>query len=66
MPASPGRKKTSTETVQVSKQRISYARTVLKYAPDQADAVLAGSVSLDEAYRRAQVAEAAKSSRWPA
>ena len=34
---------------------LSHARTVLQYAPDLADNILAGSSSLDEAYETAHV-----------
>jgi len=44
----------------LSSTRIANAITVIQFAPDQADAVLAGSVSLDEAYRHAQDAKAAR------
>jgi ParB/RepB/Spo0J family partition protein len=40
--------------VGVSQSRISYAVVVLQYAPDLADAVLAGAESLDKAYAAAQ------------
>jgi len=39
---------------EVSKQRVSHARTVLEYAPDLVDAVVSGARSLDEAYKIAQ------------
>jgi hypothetical protein len=38
----------------LSKARVAYARTVLDYAPDLADAVLAGSVPLNNAYEQAR------------
>ncbi len=41
-------------TVSVSKQYVSFARTVLSHAPDLADNVLSGSVSLDTAYATAR------------
>lgn len=47
----------------VSKQRLSHARTVLRFAADLADAVMAGTKSLDEAYAAAQAAKAASESR---
>ena len=43
-------------------KRVSEARTVLKYAPDQADLVLTGAVSLDDAYRKAQESKNAANS----
>ena len=53
-PKQPGKKRTSTASVGVSAQRISYARAVLEFAPDLADAVMSGAKSLDEAYETAQ------------
>ena len=41
---------------------LSYARTVLRFAPDLADGVLTGSTSLDEAYKTARERKAAASS----
>jgi hypothetical protein len=38
----------------VSRQLLSYARTVLRFAPDMADGVRAGAVSLNDAYQTAQ------------
>jgi ParB-like chromosome segregation protein Spo0J len=38
----------------VSKQRVSHARVVVQHAPDLADAVVAGAMGLDEAYRIAR------------
>ncbi len=48
-----GKRKTSLKNseVGVSRQYIGFARTVLRYAPDLADNVLAGLVSLDAAYQ---------------
>lgn len=42
---------TSTE---VSKQRLSYARTVLTHAPDLVEAVVSGATSLNDAYKTAR------------
>ncbi len=42
-------------------QRVNEARTVLQHAPDLADNVLAGSTSLDEAYKTARMSVAAAS-----
>jgi hypothetical protein len=39
----------------VATQRIREARTVLRYAPDLADQVLTGSLSLDKAYEEARI-----------
>jgi hypothetical protein len=39
----------------LSQQRISQARTVLRYGPDLADSVLEGSISLDNAYEEARI-----------
>jgi len=38
----------------VSRQRVVYASTVLKYAPDLAEQVVSGALALNEAYRTAQ------------
>lgn len=46
----------------LSGERIRQARTVLKYAPDQADLVLSGAVSLDDAYCKAQESKNAANS----
>ncbi len=53
-PEKGGRGKTVRLPDGLSKQRISEARTVLQYAPDLADNVLAGSDSLDDAYKTAR------------
>ena len=55
-----GKRKTSLETKQVgiSKTNLSFARTVLAYAPDLATNVLTGSSSLDEAYKTARERDA--------
>jgi len=47
-----GKRKTSLETKQVgvSKTNLSFARTVLQYAPDLADNVLIGAVTLYATY----------------
>ena len=45
---------TSSVTEEVAPSRLSYARTIIKYAPDLAANVLAGSASLDEAYKTAR------------
>ena len=42
---------TSSVTEEVAPSRLSYARTVLTYAPDLAANVLTGSASLDDAYK---------------
>ena len=42
------------KTSNLNRTRVSQARTVLQYAPDLADNVLAGAASLDEAYGMAQ------------
>jgi hypothetical protein len=39
---------------QFSKNRLSYARTILKHAADLSDAVLDGLISLDAAYKEVQ------------
>ena len=39
----------------MSQQRISQARTVVRHAPDLANAVLAGHLSLDNAYEEARL-----------
>lgn len=46
----------------LSYRRVQEARTVLKYAPDQADLVLSGAVSLDDAYCKAQESKNAANS----
>ena len=38
----------------VGKSRVSQANTVLRHAPELADAVMAGTISLDEAYKEAK------------
>lgn len=38
----------------LNRTRVAQANTVLRYAPDHADSVLSGAVSLDEAYRTAR------------
>lgn len=50
------------ETAGFSQRRLQEARTILKYAPDLADNVLTGSMSLDEAYRIARERKDAASS----
>ncbi len=49
-----GKKSSKTEGFKVSAANISYARTVLQYAPDLAANVLTGSSSLDDAYKTAR------------
>ena len=61
-PEKGGRGKKAYRDNNVSVQRISHARSVLKYAPDQADLVLSGAVSLDDAYRKAQESKNAANS----
>ena len=59
-----GRGKKATVSVEnVSPQRVSYARSILRYAPDLADNVLRGSASLDDAYKRTLVLTD-NASRW--
>ncbi|MBB5408573.1 hypothetical protein HDG34_002510 [Paraburkholderia sp. HC6.4b] len=57
-----GKKGTSLETKEVRQERISLARTVVKFCPDMVDQVIGGSLGLDEAYaeaqRRSQVGQA--------
>jgi ParB-like chromosome segregation protein Spo0J len=43
----------------VSSARVGHARTVLRYAPDLADSVVAGTTPLDAAYKEAQSRKAA-------
>lgn len=50
-PEKGGRGRKSTETVGFSAQRLSYARTVLREAPNQAYRVLRGTEKLDAAYQ---------------
>ena len=49
-PGKGGRGQTVRKPDGLSKQRISEARVVLQWAPELADAVLAGAESLDRAY----------------
>jgi ParB-like chromosome segregation protein Spo0J len=49
-----GRGKTSVFNTDVSKEYITKARAVLRYAPDLAESVLSGSVALNDAYQQAQ------------
>ena len=53
-PEKGGRGKKSSVTEGFSSERLSLARTVLQYAGDLADSVLAGSDSLDDAYKTAR------------
>ena len=53
-PEKGGRGKTIPKPDGISKQRISVARTVLHYAPDLVDGVLAGATSLDDACKMAR------------
>lgn len=46
----------------VAPRRLQEARTVIAYAPDQVDLVIAGSTSLDQAYAKAQERKAEASS----
>lgn len=49
-----GKRATSSESDEVSGTRLRMARAVLKWAPEMADAVLAGATGLDAAYALAQ------------
>jgi len=51
-----GRKATSPESGEVSQQRLSQARKVLRLLPDVARDVLANGVSLNDAYELARAA----------
>ena len=53
-PEKGGRGKKGYRNDNVSAQRLSHARTVIKYAPDPADSVLSGATPLNEAYATAQ------------
>lgn len=50
----PGQKQTSPVSGEVSKTRLGYARAVLRWAPELADAVLSGALGLDAAHAVAQ------------
>lgn len=43
------------ETKELSSGKLSQARTVLRHAPDLADSVINGSISLDNAYEEARI-----------
>ncbi len=49
-----GKQSTSVKITEVSSGYLSHARTVLQHAPDLADNVLAGTTSLDAAYKTAR------------
>lgn len=51
------------EAVRVSQTRVAQAKTVLDHAPDLADSVISGSISLDAAYETARKNKAARDSR---
>jgi hypothetical protein len=54
-PEKGGRGKNSSVTKEFSSERLSLARTVLRHAPDLAASVIAGSISLDNAYEEARI-----------
>jgi hypothetical protein len=54
-PMQQGKKKTSSISEEVSSTHISRARTVLRHAPDLAASVIAGHISLDNAYEEARI-----------
>ncbi|MDQ3959507.1 MAG: hypothetical protein M3255_04290 [Pseudomonadota bacterium] len=54
-PEKGGRGKNSSVSKEFSGARLSLARFVLRYAPDLADSVLAGSPSIDNAYEEARI-----------
>jgi hypothetical protein len=58
IPLQQGKKKTSSETEEVSSALISNARTVLRHTPDAAPLVLSGALSLDMAYKNARDCQA--------
>ena len=58
-----GKKATSSVTKEVSGERLSLARTVLRDASDLADNVLAGSLSLDAAYQELRMRTMCRASR---
>jgi hypothetical protein len=45
-----GNKKTSTKIIEVSDTRLSFARAVNKVCPEMVPQIIAGAMSLDEAY----------------
>lgn len=46
---------TASKQADISQQRISQARTILKHAPDLADSVISGFLPLDNAYEEARI-----------
>lgn len=54
-PESQQGKRTSIKTIEVSPGYVSHARIVLQHAPDLANAVLMGHLSLDNAYEEARI-----------
>ena len=48
-------RKSVVSTEFISAERVSHARTILRYAPDLADNVLAGVMPLDTAYAEARL-----------
>jgi hypothetical protein len=54
-PGSQQGKRTSIKTIEVSPGYVSHARIVLQHAPDLANAVLMGHLSLDNAYDEARI-----------
>jgi hypothetical protein len=55
IPPQQGKKKTSSISEEVSSAHISRAHTILKHASDLAASVIAGSISLDNAYEAARI-----------